>query len=152
MLGAFTNAQMSTLYRVLKDDAWASRVAVMPRENLQTCHDQDGAFLSRVFAEKSAAHWDQKLNEVGVPAARVRTLKETVVDAQLASRGVLQSYLGADREAFPNEMPVAAFTFAHGGPRISCAPPSVGQHTQEIFTELGYDSAAHSSLSEQGIT
>ena len=32
-------------------------------------------------------------------------------------------------------VPVAAFTFAHGGPRID-PPPTLGQHNQEIFTEL----------------
>ena len=35
-------------------------------------------------------------------------------------------------------VPLAAFTFAHGGPRIDSAPPTLGQHNDEIFAELGY--------------
>ena len=34
-------------------------------------------------------------------------------------------------------VPLAAFTFAHGGPRIDTPPPALGQHNEEIFKELG---------------
>jgi hypothetical protein len=33
-------------------------------------------------------------------------------------------------------VPLAAFTFAHGGPRIDAPPPMLGQHNEEIFGEL----------------
>ena len=39
-------------------------------------------------------------------------------------------------------VPVAAFTFAEGGPRIDSGPPAVGQHNDEIFAELGYGQTA----------
>ena len=34
-------------------------------------------------------------------------------------------------------VPVAAFTFAHDGPRVDTLPPTVGRHNEEIFAELG---------------
>ena len=33
-------------------------------------------------------------------------------------------------------VPLAAFTFAHGGPQIDSPPPTLGQHNDEIFSEL----------------
>jgi crotonobetainyl-CoA:carnitine CoA-transferase CaiB-like acyl-CoA transferase len=36
-------------------------------------------------------------------------------------------------------VPLAPFMFAHGGPRIDTPPPTLGQHNEEIFAELGFD-------------
>ena len=35
-------------------------------------------------------------------------------------------------------VPLAAFTFAHGGPRIDTPPPTLGQHNEEILAALGH--------------
>ena len=34
-------------------------------------------------------------------------------------------------------VPVTAFTFAHGSARVDTPPPTLGQHNEEIFAELG---------------
>jgi crotonobetainyl-CoA:carnitine CoA-transferase CaiB-like acyl-CoA transferase len=33
---------------------------------------------------------------------------------------------------------MAAFTFAHDGPRVDRPPPMFGQHSDEVLAELGY--------------
>ena len=35
-------------------------------------------------------------------------------------------------------VPLAAFMFAHDGPRIDTPPPTLGQHNDEILAELGF--------------
>jgi crotonobetainyl-CoA:carnitine CoA-transferase CaiB-like acyl-CoA transferase len=35
-------------------------------------------------------------------------------------------------------VPVTAFKFGHGGPRVDRPPPLFGQHNEEVLTELGY--------------
>jgi crotonobetainyl-CoA:carnitine CoA-transferase CaiB-like acyl-CoA transferase len=62
---------------------------------------------------------------------------EAVADPQTASRGVIHRHAGAPGVEGGFGVPVAAFTFAHDGPRVDTPPPRVGQHNDEIFAELG---------------
>jgi crotonobetainyl-CoA:carnitine CoA-transferase CaiB-like acyl-CoA transferase len=72
-----------------------------------------------------------------VPAARVRTMAEAVADPQLQTRGIIHRHAGGPGIEGGFGVPLAAFTFAHGGPRIETAPPTLGQHNAEIRRELG---------------
>jgi crotonobetainyl-CoA:carnitine CoA-transferase CaiB-like acyl-CoA transferase len=67
---------------------------------------------------------------------------EALADPQLASRGVIHRHAagGSDEGGKRGlSVPLAAFTFAHGGPRIDTPPPQLGQHNDEIFAELKHD-------------
>ena len=62
---------------------------------------------------------------------------EAVADPQMATRGIIHRHATAAGMEGGFGVPLAAFTFAHGGPRIDSAPPMLGQHNKEILTELG---------------
>jgi crotonobetainyl-CoA:carnitine CoA-transferase CaiB-like acyl-CoA transferase len=46
-------------------------------------------------------------------------------------------------------VPLAPFMFAHGGPRIDTPPPTLGQHNEEIFAELGLSGDATPAASNR---
>jgi crotonobetainyl-CoA:carnitine CoA-transferase CaiB-like acyl-CoA transferase len=89
---------------------------------------------------RTAAEWEEFLQERHVPASRVRTMGEALADPQIASRGLLHRYNNAPGIPGDFAVPVAAFKFGHDGPLVDRPPPMVGQHNEEVLTELGYSS------------
>ena len=85
-----------------------------------------------------------------MPAGRVRNLAESLADPQVQGRGVVHRFEAAPGVTGPFSVPVAAFGFAHGGPRVDTPPPSLGRDNDAILAELGYDDAARAKLRASG--
>ena len=138
MLGAFTPAQNRRLWSLLDRadfaalDSWQALWS-----NAEAMRDA----LRTRLRERSADTWVAMLRDVGVPAERVRSLDEAVRDPQLAHRPLL-----ARAEAGAPLVPVAAFGFAHDGPRLERRAPGVGEHSDAILREAGYDEAQIAAL------
>ena len=112
-------------------------------------HELEIAVLSEIMLTRTAAEWEEFLQARHVPAARVRTMGEALADPQLATRGVVHRYAAAPGLEGGFGVPLAAFTLAHGGPRIDTPPPALGQHNEEIFAELGVGTVAPVSREEK---
>jgi crotonobetainyl-CoA:carnitine CoA-transferase CaiB-like acyl-CoA transferase len=104
-------------------------------------HDREETLLAEIMLTRSAAEWEEYLQARHVPASRVRTMGEALADPQIASRGVLHRHETAPGIDGAFTVPVAAFKFAHDGPRVDSPPPMFGQHTDEVLGELGYSGA-----------
>lgn len=102
--------------------------------------------LAQVLRTKSAAEWEAFLQARHVPAARVRTMEESLEDPQLDHRRVFQTLAacaGVDRDF---TVPLAPFVFGHGGPSVETAPREPGADTAGILAELGYSDAEVQTL------
>jgi len=107
------------------------------------------AELTAAFATAAAAEWEDRLAEADVPAARVRTFDETMALPQLIERGVTAPY----RLDEPERMfaaPTLGFAANGERPRAAEGPPRLGQNTDDVLTELGYDAGAIAQLREAG--
>jgi crotonobetainyl-CoA:carnitine CoA-transferase CaiB-like acyl-CoA transferase len=133
MLGASNLRQQRRLWTLLDRPDMIKKT----NEERESDREREAAVLSEIMRTRTADEWEVFLQARHVPAARVRSMGEAVADPQLRSRGVIHRHaagIGIDG-AFG--VPLAAFTFAHGGPRIDAPPPALGQHNAEIFEELG---------------
>jgi crotonobetainyl-CoA:carnitine CoA-transferase CaiB-like acyl-CoA transferase len=132
MLGASNLRQQRRLWTVLERPDMIKRT----NEERDADHDREIAVLTEIMLTRTADQWEEFLQARHVPAARVRTMGEAVADPQLATRGIIHRHATATGMEGGFGVPLAAFTFAHGGPRIDAPPPTLGQHNEEIFGEL----------------
>ena len=134
MLGASNIRQQARLWKVLGRPEMAKET----NDERDADHAREIAVLEEIMATRTADEWEEFLQARHVPAARVRTMGEAIADPQIAARGVIHRHAKGNGMEGSFGVPLAAFTFAHGGPRIDSAPPTLGQHNDEILAELGY--------------
>jgi len=133
MVGASNLRQQRRLWTVLERPDLIKRT----NDEREQDHARETAVLTEILKTRTADEWEEFFQARHVPAARVRTMGEAIADPQTASRGVIHRHAGAPGIEGGFGVPVAAFTFAHDGPRVDTPPPMVGQHNDEIFAELG---------------
>ena len=94
--------------------------------------------------------WDRdeiiaRLDREGVPSAPLLTRLDLLEDEQIATNGTIQIYEweghGQIRQARP------AATFDIHASDVTAAAPLQGEHTAEVFSELGYDDAQIAAIS-----
>jgi crotonobetainyl-CoA:carnitine CoA-transferase CaiB-like acyl-CoA transferase len=133
MLGASNLRQQRRLWTVLHRPDMIKR----SNEEREQDHDREAAVLAEILQTRTAEEWEEFLQARHIPAGRVRSMGEALKDPQLASRRVVHRHDRIDGIEGGIGVPVAAFTFAHGGPQIDTPPPRLGQHNEELLSELG---------------
>ena len=148
MLGAMNRRQHSRLFKLIGRPEIAAETDYPTRF---AKGDDQAKILAEVFLKRTAAEWEDELQAKHIPAARVRGLPEALADPQLDSRGLTHSF-----EDFPGDgqtltVPLAAFTYDHGGPQLDRPPPRHGEHTGEVLRELGYDDREIETMRREGV-
>src|SRR5688572_24826717 len=133
MLGASNLRQQRRLWTLLGRPDMIKKT----NDERDADHDREIAVLEEIMLTRTADEWEEFLQARHVPAARVRSMAEAVADPHLANRGIIHRHAGGNGFDGAFGVPLAAFTFAHGGPRIDALPPMLDQHRDEILRELG---------------
>jgi crotonobetainyl-CoA:carnitine CoA-transferase CaiB-like acyl-CoA transferase len=133
MVGASNLRQQRRLWILLERPDMIKK----SNEERDADREREAATLRDIMRTRTAGEWEVFLQANHVPAARVRTMGEAAADPQLGSRGIIHRHAAGHGVEGAFGVPLAAFTFAHGGPRIDAPPPMLGQHNAEIFKELG---------------
>lgn len=122
-------------------------LAALGSLELQGKHrDELAAAFREIFMTRTAEEWEQFFIDIGVPAARVRNLKEAVSLEQVAHRNLLHRFGSVPGVEGPVTVPVASFKFENGGPRVDSPPQLMGADTDAVLGELGLGKAEIAAL------
>jgi crotonobetainyl-CoA:carnitine CoA-transferase CaiB-like acyl-CoA transferase len=150
MLGAIMQGQFETFCRLIgrADLARDPRFADVREQGPHRA--ELAAEIAAEMKTRSADEWEVLLGEA-VPAVRVRGLDEALGEEQLASCGVLHTFAEVPGVGADVTVPLAAFTYAHGGPMADAPPPRLDQHTDEVLGEIGFTADEIETLRSDGV-
>jgi formyl-CoA transferase len=105
--------------------------------------DALNAEIEKTTRTNTTAHWVAVLNEAGVPSGPIYTVDQMFADPQVQHLGIATKLNGGNRETTYVGQPIA---LSRTPARIVSHPPELGQHTEEILREMGYDAARIADL------
>ncbi|QLG28329.1 CoA transferase [Halorarum halophilum] len=99
------------------------------------------------LADRSTDEWMDVFVEAGIPAGPVRDVEDALYNEQTESRGVMRTLEKGGTEVPVIEHPL---NFAHSDSGFESPPPDLGEHTREVFADLGYDEDRLDEMAEAG--
>jgi crotonobetainyl-CoA:carnitine CoA-transferase CaiB-like acyl-CoA transferase len=107
------------------------------------------ALLRTAFAAWPRARLVATLDGAGVPCGAINSIPEVFEDPQVKARGMLKHV----PHPCGREVPQVAspMRFAEAAAPELAAPPLLGQHSDAILAELGYDAARIAALRTEGV-
>ncbi len=107
------------------------------------------AAVESVLGERPRSEWVERFNTAGVPCGPINAIDELFDDPQVRHLGLVQSLERSDGSAIDYlGQPV---TLSRTPSRVSRHTPSLGEHTDALLNELGYDAAQVAALRKRGI-
>ncbi len=105
--------------------------------------------IGEVTRTNTSAHWIEALNKAGVPCGPINTIDKTFAEPQVQHLGIARPVnhpaLGEIKVV---GQPINLSDYPQ--PKALNPTPDLGQHTDEVLTDLGYDAKAIADLKSGG--
>ncbi|MDX2155720.1 MAG: CoA transferase [Hyphomicrobiaceae bacterium] len=106
------------------------------------------ALIEKHTATKPAAYWIEMLNTNGCPAGEINSIDQVFGLEQVRHLGLAQPMNSQERGA--TEVLGQPILMSRSKASVKRPPPKLGQHTEEVLAEVGYEADAIAKLRKDG--
>jgi succinyl-CoA---D-citramalate CoA-transferase len=143
------------------DSLYRRLMTAIGREDLRddpSLERNDGRAAQMERIDEAIAAWTSKLSldevllrmeKAEVPAGRIYTAADIAADPHFAARGMIQEIVAGDGE--PLKVPGIVPKLSATPGAIRSPAPKLGEHTEQVLKELGYEASAIAQLRESKI-
>jgi crotonobetainyl-CoA:carnitine CoA-transferase CaiB-like acyl-CoA transferase len=107
------------------------------------------AEIEKRLMRNTSDYWIETLNEAGVACGRINNLKEVFEEPQVKHLGILKKV--TSKHLGEQTLMGQPVTLTRTPSTIARAAPRRGEHSEEIFSEIGYDREAISRMKAAGV-
>ena len=107
------------------------------------------SILNESLARKTSAEWIEILNKAGIPCGPIYKIDEMFADPQVKHLGIATPV--EHPKLGRQEILANAAVLSRTPARVVAATPEIGQNTDEVLQELGYNAGEIKKLHEGGV-
>ncbi|MGW0791190.1 CaiB/BaiF CoA transferase family protein [Streptomyces sp. NPDC002911] len=149
-IAANRQEQFTTLCRLIgREDLIDDERFAQPADR-KTYRDELRHEVEEGLRLRTAKEWEEVLSDAGVPAARVLSVPDALGLEQLADRHFVRTLPFPDGRSRPLQVLGSPFQVDGDAVDDTTPPPMLGEHTDQVLTELGYSTAEIAAMKERG--
>ena len=149
-IGIGNERQFGRIAEVLGHPEWAQDPRFTSNRARVENRDVIDGFINEALSHDDADVWLDKLKAVGVPSGRINSVADALDDPHTAARDMIETVEHSTIGAL--KMLGIPFKFSDTACSVRRAPPTLGQHNDEILKgELGLDEKAIAELRQEKV-
>ncbi len=111
--------------------------------------DELNAIINEAMLGESTETWVTRLNEAGVPCGEINNIDQVFASPQVQHLGIARDM--TSQELGATQVVGQPIKMSGAESQIRRPPPTCGQHTDEVLSELGFELSEIDNLRNQGV-